>query len=315
MANPALKNGYISIATELVEKLATISIPSTEMRLVWVVWRKTWGWKEGDRKKDWDWIALSQFEKLTTIKRAGVAKGLKSLVVKRLLLKSDNGYKFNQNYEQWSVVKRLPPEITIKYKWSRKCAFCDFSGILERHHIIPKHEGGTNDYDNLIVLCPNHHAMADRGQISKEDLKKMRLKSSEELGGSSQTKRSSSQTTTEIGSQTTTHNRYKDTNTIDTNSEVPSQDIVEIINSFKPVNPAYQKWFGNKTQRGAIQRMIPIHGKEKILQIVSYLPRSNTIPYVPIIVTPLQLEEKWSTLQSALLKKKSELQTKVTKII
>lgn len=111
MANPALKNGYISIATELVEKLATISIPSSEMRVIWVVWRKTWGWQSGDRKKDWDWISLSQFEKMTTMKHGNVAKSVKSLVVKRILLREENRLKFNQNYNEWVVVKRLPPVV------------------------------------------------------------------------------------------------------------------------------------------------------------------------------------------------------------
>jgi len=111
MANPSLKNGYLSIATELIEKLARTNIPGNEMRILWVVWRKTWGWKEGDRHKDWDWIALSQFCKMTEMKHANVFSCLKSLVVKRLLVKSEKGYKFNQNYDEWVVVKRLPPVV------------------------------------------------------------------------------------------------------------------------------------------------------------------------------------------------------------
>lgn len=111
MANPSLKNGYISVANELVEQLAKISIPASEMRIVWVVWRKTWGWKQGDRKKDWDWISLSQFELATTMKHGNVAKAVKSLVVKRILLKREKGVKFNQNYEEWVVCKRLPPVV------------------------------------------------------------------------------------------------------------------------------------------------------------------------------------------------------------
>lgn len=109
MANPSLKNGYISIANELVEKLASVSIPASEMRLVWVVWRKTWGWQQGTRKKDWDWIALSQFEKMTGIKHANVVSGLKSLVCKRILIKEENRVKFNQNYDEWVVCKRIRP--------------------------------------------------------------------------------------------------------------------------------------------------------------------------------------------------------------
>ena len=108
MANPALKNGYISIATELVEKLALVNIPGNEMRIVWVVWRKTWGWKEGNRKKDWDWVSYTQFSKLTDIKRRNCIDCIKSLVSKRILLKKENSYKFNQNYNEWVVSKRTP---------------------------------------------------------------------------------------------------------------------------------------------------------------------------------------------------------------
>lgn len=111
MANPSLKNGYISIANELVEKLASINIPGQEVRILWTVWRKTWGWKEGDRKKDWDWISLSQFEKSTKMKHINCVKAVNSLVVKRLLLKRNNDYRFNQNHDEWVVVKRLPPVV------------------------------------------------------------------------------------------------------------------------------------------------------------------------------------------------------------
>ena len=43
MANPKVKNGYIDIANELVDQFARINIPGNEMRIIWVLWRKTWG--------------------------------------------------------------------------------------------------------------------------------------------------------------------------------------------------------------------------------------------------------------------------------
>lgn len=42
--------------------------------------------------------------------------------------------------------------------------------ILQVHHIIPVKKGGTNDANNLIVLCPNCHYKAHRGIISIEEL-------------------------------------------------------------------------------------------------------------------------------------------------
>ena len=148
MANPSLKNGYVSIANELVEKLASLSIPSSEMRIVWVVWRKTWGWKEGDRHKDWDWIALSQFEKMTQMKHANVSQSIKSLVCKHILIKEENRLKFNQNYDEWVVVKRIrvvckhiPPSMQTHTKIG-----------MQTHTYKRKKETNTKDISKTNVL-------------------------------------------------------------------------------------------------------------------------------------------------------------------
>ena len=51
-----------------------------------------------------------------------------------------------------------------------KCAICNFDTVIHLHHIKAVSNGGDNSIKNLIVLCPNHHAMADRGIISSEEL-------------------------------------------------------------------------------------------------------------------------------------------------
>ena len=42
-----------------------------------------------------------------------------------------------------------------------KCNRCDFSiaGILQIHHIIERCNGGTDEFSNLEILCPNCHAL------------------------------------------------------------------------------------------------------------------------------------------------------------
>ena len=42
--------------------------------------------------------------------------------------------------------------------WEDKCAVCGRQDYLEFHHLIPKEKGGTDEYDNLIVLCGCCHA-------------------------------------------------------------------------------------------------------------------------------------------------------------
>jgi hypothetical protein len=48
---------------------------------------------------------------------------------------------------------------------------CDFNHVVQNHHIVPRSEGGTHKRDNCIVLCPNHHALADAGVLTREYLK------------------------------------------------------------------------------------------------------------------------------------------------
>ncbi len=38
----------------------------------------------------------------------------------------------------------------------RFCKVCGYP-ITDMHHIVPKRYGGSDDADNLIALCPNHH--------------------------------------------------------------------------------------------------------------------------------------------------------------
>jgi|GEM_PF-563569 len=54
----------------------------------------------------------------------------------------------------------------------QECEWCgERTDSPEVHHIEPRSEGGANDYDNLIALCPKCHRKADKGGISKTKLR------------------------------------------------------------------------------------------------------------------------------------------------
>lgn len=42
--------------------------------------------------------------------------------------------------------------------WGNRCAVCGNTDFLEYHHLIEKQNGGSDDYDNLILLCACCHA-------------------------------------------------------------------------------------------------------------------------------------------------------------
>lgn len=68
--------------------------------------------------------------------------------------------------------------VLAKAKISKQCEICGFSEIVEVCHIIPisafPKEASIsliNNLLNLVYLCPNHHAMLDKGLISIDQLK------------------------------------------------------------------------------------------------------------------------------------------------
>lgn len=86
------------------------------------------------------------------------------------------------------------------------------------------------------------------------------------------------------------------------NTEIP-----EVIKEFESINPACARMYGNKTQRGACADLIKEYGFERIISVIrNTLPITNKLQYFPVIDTPHKLREKWTSLESAIIKKQSE---------
>ena len=71
---PQLENGYTRIANELIEQFARIRISGEAMQILWVIIRKTYGYK-----KKSDRIAILQFSQATGIKRSNVCRAINKL--------------------------------------------------------------------------------------------------------------------------------------------------------------------------------------------------------------------------------------------
>lgn len=99
-ANPQIENGYLDVANELVEILAKTNLSKYESRILWALWRKTWGW----HKKE-DRISITQFQKLTGLKRRHVSRTLSRLVQRNIITKRGDGfittYAFQKDYTKW----------------------------------------------------------------------------------------------------------------------------------------------------------------------------------------------------------------------
>jgi hypothetical protein len=54
-----------------------------------------------------------------------------------------------------------------------KCQLCDYSNIniLQVHHIIERHLGGSDDKENLLLICPNCHYTIHYGDSRRDNNK------------------------------------------------------------------------------------------------------------------------------------------------
>lgn len=78
----------------------------------------------------------------------------------------------------------------LKNVYGNRCQVCDYrleigtnTYYSEVHHIRPLNEGGNDDFNNMIVLCPTHHAEFDYGVICiNEDITHVVDKNSNRVG-------------------------------------------------------------------------------------------------------------------------------------
>jgi len=110
------------------------------------------------------------------------------------------------------------------------------------------------------------------------------------------------------------HNKTNINNTQLTIPDTSSVEVAELIKSFEIINPASKKFYGNKTQRSACEFLINEYGFDRVKIIIERtLPKTNTIAFFPSITTPLQLQEKWAMLESAIRKNKNKADTEKIK--
>ena len=105
MSSPQKENGYTPIANELMDALSKYRIPGEQMQCLIFIIRKTYGFN----KKD-DMISNSQFVDGTGLKKGNVSRALKSLVEKRVVIKSDGHkrqYYKRHYYKRKHIVSRL----------------------------------------------------------------------------------------------------------------------------------------------------------------------------------------------------------------
>ena len=106
MANPQKEDGFSPIANETLENLSKINLSSYQARILFVIFRKTYGYN----KKE-DWISNSQIVTSTGIHKAHVSRTKKELLMRKLVTSIGNKVAFQKDSRLWC---ELPKQVTIK---------------------------------------------------------------------------------------------------------------------------------------------------------------------------------------------------------
>ena len=62
--------------------------------------------------------------------------------------------------KRYTLGVKIPPDVVH----IETCYFCDESRVLQKHHIIHRKDGGLNNPENIMLLCPTHHYLIHHGK-------------------------------------------------------------------------------------------------------------------------------------------------------
>lgn len=101
MSGPQKENGYTSIANEIIEVMARTKLNATQYRILFVVWRYTYGFNRKEHE-----LSLSFLSIATGCDKRQLQRELKNLEDKKIIIQNiKNGIyrkvQFNKHYRQW----------------------------------------------------------------------------------------------------------------------------------------------------------------------------------------------------------------------
>lgn len=103
MASPQTKNGYTRIANEILEHISKTDLNGTQLRIVMVLWRYTYGFRRKEHE-----MTLAFLAKAINSTKSHANKELTVLIERNIITVVGIGQKrgrilsFNKNYDEWS---------------------------------------------------------------------------------------------------------------------------------------------------------------------------------------------------------------------
>jgi phage replication O-like protein O len=159
----------------------------------------------------------------------------------------------------------------------------------------------NKDYETWVVQNSAPSVKKNRKQAKVSSAKLRKSKGSAKLGT-----KVVQNSVEKVNSFAPTKDTIQKTSTKDIASQSDAGLISQVIKLFEEVNPSFGRWYGNTTQRGAIDRLLVSHGYERLEKVIALLPKTNAKAYFPTITTPIQLETDWAKLKSKLEQEKDK---------
>lgn len=121
MADVQLEHGYTKIANELLEVLARTPLNATQLRIILVLWRYTYGYNRKEHE-----LSESFLSKATGISKRYISKEINKLVkygilkiVRESSYTSPRVYTFSKDYDSWkcrTIVQQVSNDSTVEQK-------------------------------------------------------------------------------------------------------------------------------------------------------------------------------------------------------
>lgn len=93
-----------------------------------------------------------------------------------------------------------------------------------------------------------------------------------------------------------------------------SSEGADLIKSFEAINPACGRMYSNTTQRQACEDLIKTYTFERVKSVIeNTLQKTNALQFFPTITTPVQLRDKWTSLESSVHKYQSDKKANINK--
>ncbi len=264
MANPQ-PDQFTKISSELLEAFCRLQLSGSEWSFIHALLRKTYGYN----KKE-DWITNTQIMGLTGLCKERVSEAKKSLLEKQIVTEKRNKISIQKNYDLWKELRKNVTRVTEKRNYQLRKNVTTIDNIEN----IQKTLGETSSPESFFPLLDKKKDMWNRQPDDEEE----RMVDLDGDGKTTAPKKPATK-------------KYPN-----------APQVRKLFEEVLGLNPA--NWKMNKTQLEACENLYTERTMEKVRSALEFYVENKETEYCPQIISPYDLDSKWTKLGEFKLKQK-----------